>query len=73
MVATNPSAETTTAVTSNQAGTTTAAPVPYPQEPEYKDTQFSSQDALPSYNDAIALSQAAQVTIMHSTSVYTQV
>ena len=62
VMATNPSAETTTVVSSNQSGTTTAAPVPYPQEPEYKETQFSSQDAPPSYNDTIALPQPVQVT-----------
>ena len=61
VVATNTSTRTTTVVTSNQTGTTTAAPVPYPQEPEYKDTQFISQGAPPSYSDVTALPPAAQV------------
>ena len=54
VVATNPSAVTTTVVTSNQAGMSTAAPAPYPQEPVYKDTQLSIQDAPPSYTDVTA-------------------
>ena len=58
IVATNPSAGTTTLVTSNQTGTSTAAPVPYPQ---YKDSQFSSHEAPPSYSDVTAFPQPAQV------------
>ena len=63
VVTTNTSTQTTTVVTSNsnQAGTSTATPVPYPQEPEYKDAQFSSQGAPPSYSDVTALPPAAQV------------
>ena len=52
---------TSTAALSNHTRTSTAAPVAYPQEPVYKDTQFSNQDAPPSYTDAIALPNA-QVT-----------
>ena len=61
-VATNTSTRTTTVVTSNQTGTSTVAPAPYSQEPVYKDTQFSSQGAPPSYFDVTALRPAAQVT-----------
>ena len=63
VAATNPSAETTTAVTSNRTEISTATPLPYPQEPVYKDAQFSSQDAPPSYSDALALPRAAQVMV----------
>ena len=62
IVATNPVAGATTAVTSSQAGTSTAAPVQYSLQPVYKDAQFSNQDAPPSYANAIAYPQAAQVT-----------
>jgi hypothetical protein len=51
----------TTAVTSSQAGTSTAAPVQYPLQPVNKDAQFSNQDAPLSYADATANPQAAQV------------
>ena len=60
VVASNPSVGTTTLVTSNQAGISTAAPIPYPQ---YKETQFSSQEAPPSYSDVTALPQPAQVMV----------
>ena len=59
VVATAPSAGATTVVTSSQAGTSSAAPVQYPLQPVYADTQFSSAP-LP-YPDATAYSQAAQV------------
>ena len=62
VVATAPSPGTTTVVNSSQAGTSTAAPVQYPLQPVYKDAQFSNQDAPPSYADATAYPQAAQVT-----------
>ena len=65
ILATNPSAGTTTVVTSNQTETSTAAPMPYPQEPVYKDTQFSSQEAPPSYADVTTLPQPAQVVALH--------
>ena len=61
IVATAPMAGATTAVTSSQAGTSTAAPVQYPLQPVYKDAQFSSPSAPPSYTDATAYPQAAQV------------
>ena len=61
VVATSPRPRTTTAVTSSQAETSTAAPVQYPLQPVYKDAQLSYQDAPPSYTDAIAYPQAAQV------------
>ena len=62
IVATAPMAGATTVVTSNQAGTSSATPVQYPLQPVYKDAQFSNQDAPPSYTDAAAYPQAAQVT-----------
>ena len=62
IVATAPSPGATTLVTSSQAETATAAPVQYQEQPVYKDTQFSNQDAPPSYTDATAYPQAAPVT-----------
>ena len=62
IVATAPSPGATTVLTSSQAGTSSAAPVQYPQQPVYKDAKFSNQDAPPSYTDATAYPQAAQVT-----------
>ena len=69
VVATTASAGTTTEVTSNQAGTFTAAPVPYAQEPECKDTQFRSQSAPPSITDVTALPQPAEVTVYSTNNV----
>ena len=61
VVTTTPSAGATTVLTSNQnTSLTTPAPVatPYPtQQPLYKDTQFSNQDAPPSYDAATAFPQ----------------
>ena len=57
---------TSTAAPSNQPGTSTAAPVAYPQEPVYKDTQFSSQEAPPSYTDVTALPQPARVMALYT-------
>ena len=59
IVATAPMPGATTVVTSSQAGTSTTAPVQYPLQPAYADTQFSSAP-LP-YPDATAYSQAAPV------------
>ena len=61
VVATTHSAGATTVVTSSQAGTSTAAPVQYPQQPVYKDAKFSNQDAPPSYTDATAYPLVPQV------------
>ena len=76
VVSPNPSSRGTTLVTSNQSCTAVPssnqmtssfiAMVPYPQEPVYKDAQFSCQDAPPSYFEATAypscnISQAAEV------------
>ena len=61
VVATNAIPGTATLVTSNQPGTSTVAPVPYPQGPVYKETHFGSQGAPPSYTDATALPQPVQV------------
>ena len=60
IVATAPIVGATTVVNSSQAETSSAAPVQYPLQPVYK--EFSNQDAPPSYADAIAYPQAAQVT-----------
>ena len=70
VVATNPSAGTTTLVTSNQTETSVAAPMPYPQEPVYKDTQFSSQEAPPSYADVTALPQAQVMALRVTNSIH---
>jgi hypothetical protein len=50
-----------TLVTSNQAGTSFTAPVQYPQQPVYKDAQFSCYNAPPSYSEATAFPLAAEV------------
>ena len=61
VVATTHSPGATTLVTSSQAGTSTAAPIQYPQQPVNKDAQLSYQDSPPSYTDATAYPLVHQV------------
>ena len=63
IVATAPFVGATTIVTSGQAGTSTTAPVQYPQQPAYEDSQLSGPSAPPLYPGAAVFPQAAQVRV----------
>ena len=64
VMTTTPSAPTNTVVTSDQAGTPFSAPAPDPhlQQNVYEGAQWSCQNAPPSYFEATAFPQAAEVT-----------
>ena len=66
VVTTTPSAGATSVVTAHQdTSFTTPAPVAAPyrtQQPVYKDTKFSNQDAPPSYDAATAFPQVDNTT-----------
>ena len=66
MATTTPTATTNTVSTSNQPGTSFSAPAPHLQQNVYKDAQFSCQDAPPSYFEATAFPQTAEVTSVNA-------
>ena len=71
VVASTPRPRTTTELTSNQTGASSAAPVQYPQQPAYTDTQLIYQDAPPSYTDIDVTAYQPAVQVTEKCTVYT--